>query len=92
MSQVTVKLPGMLCQLLTLPRAIPLEAESLSGALACLVATHPALAVHLFDESGQLRRHVICFHNGVHTRRGDALDASVAAGDEVVFLQSVAGG
>ena len=34
-------------------------------ALRALTEAHGILDVHLFDESGDLRKHVLCFHNGI---------------------------
>ena len=44
-------------------------------ALALLTRQYPALDVYLFDESGQLRGHVLCFHGGLGRplRPGDVL-------------------
>jgi molybdopterin converting factor small subunit len=69
--------------------SVPVEADSVGAALDGLVERTPALRVHLFDESGALRRHVLCLHNGA---RIGSLDAPVADGDTITLLQAVSGG
>jgi hypothetical protein len=47
--------------------------------------------VHLFEENGQLRPHVLCFVNGSQTRlqdRSEPLEGRV----DITFLQAVSGG
>lgn len=50
------------------------------------------LKVHLFDESGELRRHVLCFHNQENTRWLSNLGRPVVAGDVLQIVQAVSGG
>ena len=63
MPQVTVALPSLLEGIVGGARTLKVEAETLAGALDELVRRYPALKVHLFDESGAFRQHVLCFHN-----------------------------
>ena len=92
MAQVTVRLPSLLAKLVDGASDIHVEAETLKGALDELVRRYPALTVHLFDERGELRRHVLCFHNEENTRWFDCLDRPVRGGDLITFLQAVSGG
>ncbi len=71
---------------------VSVEAETLAGALEALVRAHPSLRVHLYDETGRFRQHVLCFHNQTNTRWLDRLDVPVAAGDTLTLLQAVSGG
>ena len=75
-----------------LSREVAVEAGSLADALRRLVDAHPPLAVHLFDESGGLREHVLCFHNETNTRWLDSLAIELAPGDRIAILQAVSGG
>ncbi len=92
MPQVTVQLPSILGRIIDESRAIPIEADSLGGALRALVDRHPALGVHLFDETGNLRQHVLCFHTQTNTRWLDSIEAPLAKGDTITILQAVSGG
>ncbi|GAP55152.1 putative sulfur carrier protein slr0821 [Arthrobacter sp. Hiyo6] len=59
--------------------------DSLSG-------DFPVLARRLRDETGALRRYVNIYVNGDEVRRLQGLETEVAAGQEIVIIQSVAGG
>jgi molybdopterin converting factor small subunit len=52
----------------------------------------PALRVHLCDESGKFRPHVLCFLNEVNTRWLDGADPRLQQGDRITILQAVSGG
>jgi molybdopterin converting factor small subunit len=71
---------------------VPVEAPTVQGALEDLIRIHPALGVHLFDESGELRRHVLCFHNGTNSRWFDRTKAAIGDGDVLSIIQAVSGG
>jgi sulfur-carrier protein len=92
MPSVTVELPSLLAQAVGVGRRVAVDAGSLRGALDALIERHPGLAVHLFDESGDLREHVLCFHNDVNTRWMESMDVPVEAGDRIAILQAVSGG
>lgn len=89
---MTVILPDLLCSLLSLPRRSSVEAATLQAALGALVERHPALGGHIFDESGGLRQHVLCFHNQTNSRWLDGRDPPLAEDDSITILQAVSGG
>lgn len=91
MGRVVVSLPRLLEPAIGAIRKIEVEGSTTDSAIKALLEVHPTLAVHLFDESGELRQHVLCFVNGTQTRldnRNDPLDD----GAEITFLQAVSGG
>jgi len=92
MARATVQLPGLLAPFAGGGRTVTVEADTLGGALDDLVRRHPALRVHLFDESGGFRRHVLCFHNEENTRWLEGLDGRLAVGDVITIVQAVSGG
>lgn len=57
-----------------------------------VLARYPALKPHLFDVSGDLRRHFNIFVNGVHLRELDGLETQLKESDKVIFMASAAGG
>jgi molybdopterin converting factor small subunit len=91
-ASVTVELPSMLSTIVGAARSTEIEAATLREAIAAIVERHPGLAVHLFDESGALRQHVLCYHNQVNSRALESLDVPVHDGDTVTILQAVSGG
>lgn len=99
MTRVSVQLPRVLTELTRCERRIELELDDESGrgatvgsALSELVRRHPALGMHLYDETGGLRRHVLCFRNAVQADARAALDQPLACGDSLTLVNSVAGG
>lgn len=71
----------------------PADGTVTVGRLLDSVTGHyPVLARRLRDETGALRRHVNIYVNGDEVRRLRGLETEVAAGQEVLVIQSVAGG
>jgi adenylyltransferase/sulfurtransferase len=91
MARVTARLPRMLGELVG-GRSVSLEATTVGGALEELFRLHPQLRVHIFDEDGALRTHVMCFHNDADVRRAERREAPLRDGDEIAVLQAVSGG
>lgn len=104
---VTVLLPSLLEPVTGGVRELTASGGSLREVFADLIEREPRLRPHLFNEAGDLRRHVLCFHNGTNTRwlggpaagdadspggRTDGWDTPVGEGDTVVFMQAVSGG
>jgi molybdopterin synthase sulfur carrier subunit len=92
MPGVTVRLPRVLCELTSCERQVDVTGETLGEALDDLVRKRPALGQHLFDDTGAVRRHVLCFCNEVAAPNRAELDQPLAAGDEITIVNSVAGG
>ena len=89
MATVHVTIPSMLATLVRGERRFDVEADDLAGVLEGLFARHAELRIHVLDEQGALRPHVMLFHNDVAVR-DRARD--VAEGDQVTVLQAVSGG
>ncbi len=89
---VTILLPAILAQMLDGERQFQVRGETVGAALRDLVQQRPALGLHLFDEAGSVRRHILCFHNDVYARGNDGLASRVEPGDTITILNSVSGG
>ena len=92
MARIIVELPSLLARFTGDAREVEVEADSLDAALRVLTDVHPALEVHLFDETGAFRRHVLCFVNGENTRWSKETNVSLKDGDRLTILQAVSGG
>ena len=90
--RVTVRLPAVLVDLLGGERNVAVRGATLREALDDLMKCRPDVALHLFDESGELRGNVLCFCNDVLTRSRQDLSAPLRPGDTITILNSVAGG
>jgi molybdopterin synthase sulfur carrier subunit len=60
--------------------------------LDSVAGDYPALSRRLRDETGTIRRYVNIYVNGNEIRRLQGLATEVAPGQEVLIIQSVAGG
>ncbi len=89
---VTVRLPTVLVQLLGGDRDVVVSGATLREAMDDLIQRRPDVALHLFNESGELRGNVLCFCNDVLTRSREDLSIPIHAGDTITILNSVAGG
>jgi sulfur-carrier protein len=94
-AEISVVLPGVLQPLaggqsiLTTPAD---GAVTVGSLLDSVTGTYPVLARRLRDETGALRRYVNIYVNGEEVRRLRGLETEVSAGQEVLIIQSVAGG
>jgi sulfur-carrier protein len=92
---ITVVLPSVLQPLaggqsvLTAPADGPVTVEKL---LDAVTADFAVLARRLRDETGALRRFVNVYVGGDEVRRLQGLETQVSPGQEVLVIQSVAGG
>jgi sulfur-carrier protein len=91
MPRVTLELPSLLRNVL-LHDSLVVEGATLDEALDDAYAQLPGLRVHLVDESGNFRRHVLCFVNDVNTRWLDTPNPTLHEGDSITILQAVSGG
>ena len=106
-ASVTVSLPLLLEPVTGGVRELTVYGGSLREVFEDLLEREPRLKPHLFNEAGELRRHVLCFHNGTNTGwlgggggvdagarvgRPGGWDTPVAEGDTILFMQAVSGG
>jgi molybdopterin converting factor small subunit len=52
----------------------------------------PALKLHLFDETGRVRHHILCIHNDSVVRGPEMAQHRVLPGDEIILANAFAGG
>lgn len=91
MPAAVVRIPRLLADVGDGRTEIPVDADTVAGAIEALFAALPHLRVHVIDETGGVRRHVSVFHDG---RRLDAarMAEPLADGAVVTILQAVSGG
>ena len=92
MARATLELPSLLRTVLGGRGTLSVEGETVRDALEHAYRQIPALRVHLCDESGNLRRHVLCFHNDINTRWVEGGSPRLADGDCITIMQAVSGG
>lgn len=89
---VEVKVPTLLRDCTGGMSTITLSAGTLSEALARLQEQYPLLKIHLYEEDGKLRPHVLIFYNKDSIGWLKKLDVPLKAGDQLEILQAVSGG
>jgi len=91
-NSVRVRLPPVLRTVMGGREAIDGEGDTIEDVLRRTSVAHPALGLHLFDESGRPRRNIVCLHDGVLVRAAEFAEHAVAGGDELVLTNALAGG
>lgn len=89
---IEVNVPSMLKDCTGGRRAFTLEASTLAEAIHTLLETYPLLRLHLYDERGNQRPHVLLYYNEENVNWLDTLDVPLKPGDVLSVLQSVSGG
>ena len=89
---VRVQLPPILRPVIGGERFVEAEGSSIGAVLEYLSKACPAIGLHLFDESGAIRRNIVFLHAGEAVRAAEAKDRRVKEGDEIVVTNALAGG
>lgn len=92
MVSVPFTLPGLLTACTGGEKIVTVEAESVAGAIEALLRDYPLLGVHLYEESGALRPHVMFLYNDQSIKWLPTLEIPLQPGDRMTVLQLVSGG
>jgi adenylyltransferase/sulfurtransferase len=90
--EATVTVPALLRDSVGGKTSFSVAGATLAEALERMLETYPLLRIHLYDEAGQLRPHVLIFYNAESIAWLDRLDIPLRAGDRIDVLQAVSGG
>lgn len=82
----------MLASVLGGARRVEASGETWQEALDDAFRKLPGLKIHVYDETGRLRHHVLCFVNDVNTRFEDGPAEKLRDGDRITIMQAVSGG
>lgn len=91
-TQIEITIPSLLADCTGGRSSFTLRAATLAGALEAMRQVYPLLRIHLYEESGKLRQHVVIFYNGENTRWLSTLNVPLKPGDRIDVLQAVSGG
>jgi hypothetical protein len=89
---VRVQLPPLLRHTMGGERWLQSSGDCIAAILRDLGDRHPALALHLFDEQGEVRQNIVCVHEGAVVRAREMASHFVRAGDELILANALAGG
>lgn len=87
-----LRVPAPLKYYLDNQSEIVLKGETVGDVLRSLAKQYPKIKNHIFDNSGQVRRHINLFVNADNIRDLQGLGTTVAENDIVKILPSVTGG
>lgn len=90
--EIEVIVPTMLRDCTEGQGRLTLAAPTLGGALDTLMGTHPLLRLHVYQEDGSLRPHVLIYLNDENIAWLDQPDRPLRRGDRLAILQNVSGG
>jgi len=90
--RIEAGVPGLLTDCTEGRARFDLEADTLREALDRLFADYPLLKRHVYDESGQVRKHVMLCYNKQNVDWLDSLDIPLRPGDKLYVMQLVSGG
>ena len=90
--EVEVSLPRLLRESVPGCDSLWVAGATLREALDALKREHPLLRVHLFDETGRTRPHVLIYYNGDNIAWLESWDVALRPGDQLHVLQAVSGG
>lgn len=90
--QIPVTIPALLQDCVGGRREISVDADRLDRAIEAIRAGYPLLSAHVWDDAGQVRRHVLIFYNDTPLRWIPRKDAQLRAGDRLAIVQAVSGG
>lgn len=92
MVKIPITLPALLGHCVDGAASVTVEAATVRGALDALFLAHPKLQVHLYEQNGKQRQHVLIMHNGQSIHWLPSLDHPLSPGDTMGVLQLVTGG
>lgn len=85
-------LPGLLTSCTGGEKVVTVEAETVAESIDALLEAYPLLKVHLYEEGGILRPHVMFLYNDQSIKWLPSLDIALQPGDRMTVLQLVSGG
>jgi len=88
----SVRFPALMKYYVDNQSEFALPGSTVNELIENVLGKYPVLKSHLFDPSGNLRRHFNIFVNGVHIRDLNGMDTQLKEDDKVILMASAAGG
>lgn len=87
-----LRVPGLFRYYLDGQAEVPVQGETVALALQDVLSRYPKMGPHLFDQKGQLRRHIHVFVNTEHIRNLQGLASQLRETDVIKIVPAVTGG
>jgi molybdopterin converting factor small subunit len=88
----TIRVPSLFKYYLEGQSEVHLPGKTVAESLHALADGFPKIQPHLYDSSGQIRRHINLFVNADNIRDLNGLETAVGEEDVIKVLPSVTGG
>ena len=88
----TVRFPALMKYYVENQSEFLVPGSTVAELIQNVLIKYPALRPHLFDTSGNLRRHFNIFVNGTHIRDLNGMETPITEEDRVILMASAAGG
>jgi sulfur-carrier protein len=89
---IPVTIPALLQDCVGGRREVSVDADRLDRAVDAVRESFPLLRPHVWDDAGQIRKHVLIFYNDTPLRWVDRPDAPLREGDRLAIVQAISGG
>lgn len=89
---VEVNLPGLLRDSVGGLAKFTIDANTVGDALKIIQRDFPRLRIHVWDDQGKQREHVLLFLNDVGLKWMSSLDVPLKKGDQLHIVQAISGG
>jgi molybdopterin converting factor small subunit len=89
---VRVKFPPVLRAATNGARDVEASGNTIREVLNDAAVRIPALKLHLIDEAGRVRHHILCIHNDSVVRAPEMAEHRVLPGDEIILANAFSGG
>ena len=90
--QIEVIVPALLQDSVGGRTRFTIDATTIAHAIEVIKRDHPLLRVHVWDDGGRQRQHVLIFLNDEGLRWMPSLDVPLKAGDRLQIVQAISGG
>jgi molybdopterin converting factor small subunit len=91
-TRVRLTIPALIADTLGCTRELSLNADTLQGAIDAIKRDHARLAVHVFDETGRRRKHVLIFLDDESIDWIDDWSCPLQPNDRLTIIQAISGG
>lgn len=90
--RIQITVPGLLASCIGEKRSAWLDAATLADALEQMKRLFPLLTPHIYDDAGNIRRHVLVYLNDESVAWIEDHSLPLKEGDRIQIIQAVSGG
>ncbi len=88
----TLRVPALMKMYIGNQSEVTLQGTTVAETLNDLIFRYPAIKFHLYDDHGELRRHINLFVNEVNIKDLNGIQTPICDFDRLILLPSISGG